>query len=267
MQLLSQGEWKKMQDTNAKAEEAAGIRCGFETECHWKWNQTQNDTFQVVTGSNITHSGSLLPGPSADNAGDVKGKCSIRTLILIFNQKFNTILFPNPQTHTHKQLIKNWHILHCTWDGHDKHYPLGRRYSVMGELNFMWFLLPHWTGHFLHLILLPNAATRTLASPIFGTTKETCRLVIFAHQSNNKNGKLRIVIEPANSHDATTSTAWVPIEKNGNDHRKWKEISFSIGRVSQDFRILFEVVSSGLRSQQRGHVRYYSILAIVQFEF
>lgn len=42
-------------------------------ECHWKWDKTQNDTFQVVTGSNITNVG-LLPGPTADSAGDVKGK-------------------------------------------------------------------------------------------------------------------------------------------------------------------------------------------------
>lgn len=64
------------QDSNAQAEEAAGIRCNFETECHWKWDKTQNDTFQMVTGSNITTVG-LLPGPSVDSAGDVKGKYSI----------------------------------------------------------------------------------------------------------------------------------------------------------------------------------------------
>lgn len=103
-------------------------------------------------------------------------------------------------------------------------------------------------GHFLHLRLLPNADTRTLKSPTFDMTKETCRLDMFVHQSNNKNGKLRIVIERVNS-------SWVPIERNGNDNRKWMELSFPIGRVSQEFRILFEVVSSGYRSQQIGHVR------------
>lgn len=71
-----------MQDINAQAEEAAGIRCNFETECHWKWDTTQNDTFQVVTGRNITSTG--LPGPSADNAGDVKGKCCICTFYFRF---------------------------------------------------------------------------------------------------------------------------------------------------------------------------------------
>lgn len=67
-----------MQDTNAQAEEAAGIRCSFETECHWTWDKAQNNTFQVVTGSNISETG-MQPEPGADNAGDVKGKCCIRT--------------------------------------------------------------------------------------------------------------------------------------------------------------------------------------------
>lgn len=110
-------------------------------------------------------------------------------------------------------------------------------------------------GNFLHLRLLPSTSTRTLKSPTFHMTKETCRLEMFAHQSGNKNGKLRIVIEPVNSYDTTTASSWVPIERNGNDDNKWSEEMFPIGRVSQEFRILFEVVPSGLRSQQRGHVR------------
>lgn len=74
---LLQRRREEMQDTNAQAaqiEEATGIRCSFETECHWKWDKAQNDTFQVVTGGNISNIG-MLPGPNADNAGDVKGKC------------------------------------------------------------------------------------------------------------------------------------------------------------------------------------------------
>lgn len=110
-----------------------------------------------------------------------------------------------------------------------------------------------FVGHFLHLRLLPATTTRTLKSPTFGMTKETCRLEMYAHQSGNKNGKLRIVIEPVNSYDATASS-WVPIERNGNDNRKWSELTFPIGRVSQEFRILFEVVPKNLRPQQRAHV-------------
>lgn len=97
--------------------------------------------------------------------------------------------------------------------------------------------------------LLPTTQTRTLKSPQFGMTKETCRLEMFAHQSGNKNGKLRIVIEAVNS------SSWVPNQRNGLDNHKWTELTFPIGKVSQDFRILFEVSPNGLRSQQRGHVR------------
>lgn len=119
---------------------------------------------------------------------------------------------------------------------------------VFIDILYMYFYIC-CAGHFLHLRLLPNGVTRTLKSPIFGMTKDTCRLDMFVHQSNNKNGKLRIVIERVNS------SSWVPIEKNGNDHHRWTELTFPIGRVSQAFRILFEIVSNGIRPSQRGHVR------------
>lgn len=120
--------------------------------------------------------------------------------------------------------------------------------------NFFFFYHLSFVGHFLHLRLTPTTTIRTLKSPTFSTTREHCRLEMYAHQSGNKNGKLRIVIEPVNSYDATTASSWVPIERNGNDDRKWTELTFPIGRVSQDFRILFEVVPKGLRPQQRAHV-------------
>lgn len=41
---------EQLQDTNAAVEEAAGIRCNFESECHWTWDKTLNNTFQVVNG-------------------------------------------------------------------------------------------------------------------------------------------------------------------------------------------------------------------------
>lgn len=112
-----------------------------------------------------------------------------------------------------------------------------------------------WThlGHFLYLHLLPNSV-RTLKSPIFSPTKETCRLEMYSHQIGNKYGKLRIVIEPVNLYDAITASSWVPIERDGNDNTHWIEMTFPIGRVSQDFRILFEVVPKGLRTDEWSHV-------------
>lgn len=163
---------EQLQDTNAAAEEAAGIRCNFETECHWTWDKTLNNTFQVVNGKAFAKTDTgIQPGPSGDNS-----------------------------------------------------------------------------GHFLHLRLLPTTTIRTLKSPTFGITKETCRLEMFVHQSGNKNGKLRVVIEAVNS------SSWVPNQRGGFDNHRWTELTFPIGKVSQDFRILFEVVPGGLRSQQRGQI-------------
>lgn len=74
------------------------------------------------------------------------------------------------------------------------------------------------------------------------------------HQSNMAMGHLRIVIEPLNTYESSPASSWVPVEVNGNDLRRWDRFQFPIGRVSQDFQILFEVVPKGLRGQQRGHV-------------
>lgn len=63
-------------------------------------------------------------------------------------------------------------------------------------------------------------------------------------------GSLRIVIVPQNRHESS----WVPAEVAGNDLRQWQLMHFRIGRVSQDFQILFEVVPKGLGGQVRGHV-------------
>lgn len=181
--LISQRLRVELQDTSTKAEEGIGIRCNFESNCNWKWDSGENDTFRVVTIHNITDAKSigLLPGLN-----------------------------------------------------HDQHFVINK-------------------GHFLHVRMLPTSSIHTITSPTFAGTKEGCRLDLFAHQSGNRNGKFRIVIEPVNKPDVTTS-AWVPIERNGNDLRRWTELSFPIGRVSQEFRILLEVVPKGLRSQQRAYV-------------
>lgn len=110
-------------------------------------------------------------------------------------------------------------------------------------------------GHFLHLRLTPTTTQRTLRSPPFSTTKENCKLEVYVHQSFMGMGHLRIVIEPLNAYDSTSAaSSWVPVEISGNDLRRWDRFQFPIGRVSQDFQILFEVVPKGLRGQQRGHV-------------
>lgn len=102
--------------------------------------------------------------------------------------------------------------------------------------------------------LTNNTGQRTLTSPPFSSTKENCNLEVFVHQSGMQMGSLRIIIEPLNTYDSPSASSWVPAEVPGNDFRHWQHIQFSIGRVSQDFRVLLEVVPRGLRQQQRGHV-------------
>lgn len=105
----------------------------------------------------------------------------------------------------------------------------------------------------MYLRLTPQTTQRTLQSPPFSTTKENCKLEMYVHQSGMAMGRLRIVIEPIHLHE---SSSWVPVEIEGKDlqNRKWYPIQLTIGRVSQDFKILFEVVPKGLSGQQRGHV-------------
>lgn len=68
--------------------------------------------------------------------------------------------------------------------------------------------------------------------------------------SGMMHGTLRLVIVPQNSH----TSSWVPTEIFGNSHNSWQNYTFNIGRVSQDFHILLEVVPKGLGSHSRGHV-------------
>ena len=73
------------------------------------------------------------------------------------------------------------------------------------------------------------------------------------HQSAMTNGSLRIVIEPLNKPQELLP--WVPAEYAGNDFRQWQLVHFRIGRVTQDFQVLFEVVPpTDLSGQIRGHV-------------
>lgn len=105
-------------------------------------------------------------------------------------------------------------------------------------------------GHFLHLRLTPTTGQRIFKSPAFSVTRENCYLEMWVHQSSMHHGSLRVVIEPQNSQESS----WVPAEVAGNDYRQWQLMQFRIGRVSQDFQILFEVTPKLTNTQVRGHV-------------
>ncbi|XP_038108523.1 ALK tyrosine kinase receptor [Culex quinquefasciatus] len=52
-----------------------GVGCNFETECAWTWKHDDPQSFQVVTGANLTESNrtGMMPGPKADVLGDANG--------------------------------------------------------------------------------------------------------------------------------------------------------------------------------------------------
>lgn len=70
------------------------------------------------------------------------------------------------------------------------------------------------------------------------------------HMSGMLHGSIRLVIVPQNSYESS----WVPTEIAGNSQNMWQYQHFRIGRVSQDFHALLEVVPKGLGGQTRGHV-------------
>ncbi|XP_055625903.1 tyrosine-protein kinase receptor isoform X2 [Toxorhynchites rutilus septentrionalis] len=58
-----------------EAEDDLGMKCNFESECTWTWDKHDHNSFQVVTGANLTESNrtGMMPGPSADGLSDVNG--------------------------------------------------------------------------------------------------------------------------------------------------------------------------------------------------
>lgn len=75
-------------------------------------------------------------------------------------------------------------------------------------------------------------------------------LVVVMHQSAMSRSAIRIVIQPAYAE----SSPWVPAEVLGNDLRKWGWHQFRIGRISNDFHILLEVVRNRSDQRPRSHV-------------
>ena len=57
-------------------EDVLGVKCTFEIQCAWTWNESYVDGFQVVTGANLTNSNrtGMMPGPSADSENNAFGK-------------------------------------------------------------------------------------------------------------------------------------------------------------------------------------------------
>lgn len=58
-------------------EDVLGVKCNFENDCAWTWDENVLDGFTVVTGANLTDSNrtGIMPGPGADPTNDANGLC------------------------------------------------------------------------------------------------------------------------------------------------------------------------------------------------
>lgn len=98
---------------------------------------------------------------------------------------------------------------------------------------------------------------RTLQSPLFYPSKDSCKLEIYSNQFGMSQGNVRVVIEPVEMeehHKGQLISSWVPAEARGNDHMTWEPMVFPIGKISMPFHILLEVVPPrGYYSNSRGY--------------
>ncbi|XP_055534113.1 tyrosine-protein kinase receptor [Wyeomyia smithii] len=67
--------WHNPMIDRSEIDDILGVKCNFETECAWTWDEHDQNGFQVVTGANLTESNrtGLMPGPPADALSDVNG--------------------------------------------------------------------------------------------------------------------------------------------------------------------------------------------------
>ncbi|GLG92590.1 Uncharacterized protein GBIM_00232 [Gryllus bimaculatus] len=78
-----------------------------------------------------------------------------------------------------------------------------------------------------------------LMSPSVAATPErNCHLAVDLHMANMNAGSVKAVV-------AANSTSWVVSERSGNDRRRWEQVNFNLGSISQEFLIILEIVTSG----------------------
>lgn len=120
--------------------------------------------------------------------------------------------------------------------------------------EYQFFARTKKTGHFLHLNLKENMAPRTLQSPPFGPTKDSCKLEIYTNQYGMSMGNVRVVIEPIETEGHLISS-WVPADTRGNDRMTWEPSVFPVGKISTPFQILLEIVPprGSFYTTQRGY--------------
>ncbi|KAK9885852.1 hypothetical protein WA026_013730 [Henosepilachna vigintioctopunctata] len=99
-------------------------------------------------------------------------------------------------------------------------------------------------GSFL-LLKSPHSETEfQVTSPLFTSTKPSCRLQVWIYQVNMEKAEIRVVIDKLTKHSSSINnhTQWVLDHIPGNNERRWKRYVVTIGKVSENFTILLEVI-------------------------
>ncbi|CAH0545803.1 unnamed protein product [Brassicogethes aeneus] len=99
-------------------------------------------------------------------------------------------------------------------------------------------------GSFL-IIRLPLKSTEFhLTSPSFQPSISTCKLSFWLYQEGMDGGEIKIVGDKISNHlqSINNHTQWLVETIEGNDSKRWKLYTKSVGRISENFQIILEVV-------------------------
>ncbi|XP_069363176.1 tyrosine-protein kinase receptor [Maniola hyperantus] len=91
-------------------------------------------------------------------------------------------------------------------------------------------------GHFLYLPVDPTMENMVIKSPPFRGLWEFCKFEARLHQSKMQNASIRLVSE-----STTSGVQWILQEVAGNNFEFWQPMSFMIGKVQQEVRIIIEI--------------------------
>ncbi|XP_011494179.1 PREDICTED: leukocyte tyrosine kinase receptor [Ceratosolen solmsi marchali] len=83
---------------------------------------------------------------------------------------------------------------------------------------------------------MPGPAEGQLRSGFIRHTRSHCYLELALYQVEMKHGLISLIIETFNR------TSYVAAERAGNNFATWETTKFNLGRISQDFRIILEIV-------------------------
>nr|CAD7396369.1 unnamed protein product [Timema cristinae] len=123
-------------------------------------------------------------------------------------------------------------------------------------------------GHFLFLELSRITKEVHVWSPHFVSTREHCRFEVMIQMANLTSGSFKVVVETVNRTSwvigeregkERSGASWVIGERKGKECSGWEKYILNIGRISQKFIIVLEVVNWGVTP---GHIAVDNIALV-----